>query len=166
MPIPSGKPFAGAIADFVHNCGHDRVAGETAKYVQRFTSSQELRAAALRAAGNASSAAIDQRPVSVTSPAAIRIFVEHQFGGSTLTESQKAQVQNLMATAVRVLQKYLWVKTPVSGKLLVPASCDVSSGSTCYRYYPEFRSISGADKSCGPVATINPNHIAANAVHG
>lgn len=155
------------MCDAVHNCGHEKVAAHTARYVNRFGNAQALRSAVLKAAGgNASAVTVEQQPVAVATPAAMRIFVEYQLDGSTLNATQKEQVKGLMASAVKVLQKFLYAKTPVQGKLLAPAACDVSSGVTCTRYYPEFRNVVGADRTCGPAANINPNHIAANPVHG
>lgn len=125
---------------------------------------QELAASALQAAGgNLSAAAFQQQPAAVAaSPAPFRIFVEYQLDSSPLTADERSQVQALMVNAVEFLQRFLYAKSPVAGKLLAAASCEAYSGFACIRYYPEFRSgVSGADKSCGSVAVVNPNHVAA-----
>lgn len=166
--LSSFRRYAGtAAAGFVHNCGNAHVSNKTAKYLEYFATSQALKAAALGASGNnASAVAFDHQPVAVSSPAPIRIFVEYQFGSSPLSASQRAQVQSLMASAVNIMQKFLYSKYPVDGNLLVAAYCArYNWAGTCTRYYPEFTAVNNADKSCG-VASINPNHIAANPAHG
>ncbi|MEW5310391.1 MAG: hypothetical protein WDW38_002193 [Sanguina aurantia] len=89
---------------------------------------------------------------SAYTPGPMRIFIEYQISSATM--AQQAAVTTLVPAVVRVLNKYLQMKRPVSGPFLVTPN-QYSDGT----YYPDVRQ--GAPKSnslCG-LAQVDPAHV-------
>lgn len=61
-----------------------------------------------------------------------------------------------MGAVVRVLQKFINVKVPVPGGLLVRPACAESYNDQCIKSYPDFGGTF-SDRSCG-LASIQPAH--------
>lgn len=134
----------------VEGCGHDAVHEESIQYAKLHHDHHHSQGRSL------------QQTVSCAAPnpAPIRIFVEYQ-KLSSLSPEHQARLHDTVTATVKVLQKYIKVKRPVSGRLLAPALCDQRfvNSNNCFSFYPDFQNKNGGRKMCGN-AEVNPNHIA------